>query len=233
MAENSKQIRAHCNSCLGERNHIELHNEKSDWAELYEPGITISGGETYQMLKCCGCDSVKLRHRHWMSEQSDEHGRPYVSESYYPPASSRSEPIWLSDLEFPFDDGGHHFIAQLLKEIYSATHNNSRRLAVMGIRSLLEHIMISQSGDQHSFSKNLDKFQSDGFLSAQSRQLIEPILEAGHATMHREFQPSSEDVQTALGIAESLVESIYVHSKQALKLQNRVPRRKVKTAPNI
>lgn len=226
MPDKEKTIKAHCNKCIGNRNHLILHVESQDWDEEIEPRLSINGNNTYQMLKCCGCDSVKLRHTNWMSESYDEFGRPYVDENYYPPATSRPEPKWLNSLSRVLRSEERQFIVGLLKEIYSALHNNSRRLAVMGVRALLEHIMVIEVGDQGTFTNNLNEFQTKGNLSTRQRELIEPILDAGHATMHRGFHPTIEDVITVVEIAESLVETTYVHSQKASKLKSRVPQRK-------
>jgi hypothetical protein len=230
MTDTEKIIKAHCNTCLGERNHSVLHEEEQLWDEEYEPGIFIYGGDRFRMIKCCGCDSVKLQHSDWFSESCDEHGRPYVNVKYYPPATSKPEPTWLKELKSPFASDEQQYIVGLLHEIYTALHNDSRRLAVMGARALLEHIMISKVGDNGSFIKNLKAFETQGYLSVNQREIIEPILEAGHASIHRGFHPSVEDVQTVIQITESLVETTYVHSKKASKLKDRVPNRKSKKA---
>lgn len=202
-----------------------LHSEEQRWAEEVDPGIQISGCNTFKMIKCCGCDSVKLRHSDWFSEACDEYGRPYVDVNYYPPAISKAEPTWLKELRNPFGSKEQQCVVGLLHEIYTALHNNSRRLAVMGARALLEHVMVSKVGDQGTFVKNLDKFQAEGFLSQRQREIIEPILEAGHAAIHRGFDPSEEDVATVIEVTESLVETTYVHTEKASKLKTRVPGR--------
>lgn len=219
------KLKAQCNKCLGETNHILLHKEDQPWDEEFEQH-TIHGGETFNMVKCCGCDSVKLMHSSWFSEICDHYGRPIIDISYYPPAISRAEPKWLSEIGGIIPNDEMRFVRGLLKEIYSALHNDSRRLAAMGIRALIEHMMILEVSDNGSFKKNLETFQRAGYLSDRQREIIEPILEAGHAAIHRGYEPSSEDVTTVIEITESLIETIYVHSQKAEKLKERVPRRR-------
>lgn len=219
------KLKAHCNKCLGETNHILLHKEEQPWDEEIDRGFSIHGSEIFNMVKCCGCDSVKLMHVSWFSEACDEYGRPITDTSYYPPATSKAVPRWLSDLGDIFSSDEQSYISSLLKEIYSALHNDSRRLAVMGIRALIEYLMVAKVNDNGSFKKNLEKFQSAGYLSETQREIIEPILEAGHAAIHRGFHPSSEDVLTVVEITESLIETIYVLSERADKLKDRVPKR--------
>jgi hypothetical protein len=169
---------------------------------------------------------VKLLHEDWFSGVLDVDGNPIVTQTYYPPAISRPEPRWLQQLLFPFGGEEERKIGSLLREIYSALHNGSRTLAVMGARALLEHLMLSRISDQGSFVKNLDLFQNDGFLSSFQREMVESILEAGHAAMHRGYIPTTEDVNVVIDVTESLVESLYVHSKMASSLGSRIPARK-------
>ncbi|AYQ57606.1 hypothetical protein MS2017_1944 [Bathymodiolus thermophilus thioautotrophic gill symbiont] len=218
------KLKAQCNKCLGETNHLLLHKEDQPWDEDMGCGNIIYGSETFNMVKCCGCDSVKLMYTSWFSGACDEDG-PIIETNYYPPAISRAEPKWVSSLGGFFSQEQERYSFKLLREIYSALHNDSRCLAVMGIRALLEHLMIAKVTDKGTFKKNLDAFQAEGYLSKKQRGIIEPILEAGHAAIHRAYHPSSEDVLTAIEVTESLVETIYVHPKKANKLKERVPKR--------
>ena len=137
--------KAHCNECGGERNHEVLREVTKRWES--EDG-DISGGDKFEMLQCCGCESIVLRHTSWNSEEY-ERSKPI----YYPPAVARREPEWLS--KWTFAANASAAVRELLREIYIALHNNSRRLAGMGIRALLEHIMIEKVNDQGSFYNSM------------------------------------------------------------------------------
>ncbi len=95
----------------------------------------------------------------------------------------------------------------------------------MGIRALLVHIMIRKSGDQGSFEKNIDSFAANGHISLSQEEILKTILEAGHATIHRSYSPSTEDLHTCMDIAESIVASIYIHPEKANKLKEKIPKR--------
>lgn len=82
------KFKAHCNKCLRETNHLLLHKEDKPWDEVVDHGVSICGSETFNMIKCCGCDSVKLMHESWFSEICDYYGRPITEINYYPPAVS-------------------------------------------------------------------------------------------------------------------------------------------------
>ena len=192
-----------------------LHSEKTTWEA---ESADVHGSDRYETLKCGGCDAVKLRHTAWCSEDDE----PVVT--YYPPAIFRPQPKWFSDLwvELKTED---EFVENLLREIYVALQNNSPNLAAMGIRSLLEKIMISKTTDLGAFSKNISEFERLGYVSRIQRERLEAILEVGHATIHRAFAPTTKDVVTLVDIAEHIVEAIYLHERKVNALKGRVPPR--------
>src|SRR5258708_35523717 len=99
-------------------------------------------------------------------------------------------------------------IQSMLSEVYTAVQNNSRRLAAMGIRATLEAVMLDKVGDQQNFERNLNAFEKAGYLSLIQRDSVAAILEAGHATIHRGWEPTDQDIKTLLDITESVVETV-------------------------
>lgn len=224
-------VKSHCNRCHGETNQAVLHKETVKWAEVIdeneEMGVfKVSGTDAYQMLKCLGCDSISFKHISWFSENRDSQGNIRPELAYYPPSIYRTEPTWLNELDNILEGEEHKFIYDLMKEIYSSLHNDSRRLATMGIRALIEHIMIKKVSDQGSFPRNIDKFEEMGFISVSQKEILKAVLEAGHATIHRSYSPTVEDLHTCMDIAESIVESVYIHPTKANKLKGKIPPRK-------
>lgn len=210
-----KSLRAHCNECGGERNHGLVHSESTTWSE---EDYGVSGTDTYEMLRCLGCDRIQLRHRSCFSEEEGERVQ------YFPPSIFRKSPGWISAFHFGLNKD-EAFVRDLLLEIYSALQNNQPRLAAMGVRALLEHVMIAKVGDQGSFAKNLGIFEAKGFVSRIQREHLEAILEAGHAAMHRGYKPSQPDLITLVDIAESIVETVYLQGTTVESLRRRVPER--------
>jgi len=85
---------------------------------------------------------------------------------------------------------------------------------------------IDSVGGQGSFGKNLAEFAEKGFISQRQREILEVVLEAGHATMHRAYQPSNADLGTCVDIAENVLQTVCVHPEKAAELKERVPKRK-------
>lgn len=182
--------------------------------------ITIYGKYVYELLQCCGCDTKRILFTSWFSENTDFAGRLIPTLTYYPPIVNRKIPDWLANGVFA---NGDHFVARLLRQIYDASTTGCYALAAMGIRALLEQTMIDKVADQGSFKRNLDKFQSAGHVGTNQRQTLEATLELGHAAIHRNFNPSGDDLRVALEITEGIIASVYVQNGEAQALKGRIP----------
>jgi hypothetical protein len=224
-----KEVWSPCSSCIRETTHKVLH----EYA-LHDEDRTT----TYSMLECAGCHRVCLREQVLNFDGDVEH-------NYYPSPVSRKEPDWLrfmgmqdssaADFDFSETPSGaprasgkqNHDAALglLLHEIYQAVHGGQYRLAAMGIRALLEQIMVSKVGDLSSFEKQLDAFEKDGYISFIQRDAMKATLEVGHAAMHRSYNPTEEDVKLALDIVEGVMAPLYHHQSKAEKMGDRVPPR--------
>jgi len=145
---------------------------------------------------------------------------------YYPPLIFRPPPRWLLQLD-PFLPG-ERTVQELLEEVYVALQNDLRRLATMGIRAILEHVMIDKVGDHGTFGSNLNAFEEKGFVSKSQRAILESVLEAGHATIHRAFSPSPGELVALIDITENVIESIYLNELRVAKVAGKVPPRGAK-----
>jgi len=175
-----------------------------------EMGLGINWSITNELLKCLGCDDVVMR-------QTTRNSEDYNEVQYFPPTIQRQMPDWIG--RFPHDNGETFrkanpkkaYIGNLLRQIYIALNNDCPALAVMGIRGLLEHVMIDRVGDQGTFADNLKEFEKQGFVGAKQRKQLEGVLEIGHAAIHRSYEPNKAAVDFALGFTETLLQNTYLH----------------------
>lgn len=232
MTTQPEKQRVHCNKCRIATWHDVLHYESIEDSDEYEDGIFVSWWDGYTLLKCRGCDTVQLKKASSFSEATDEHGRPLVDVRFYPAHISRHQPQWLSSISGPFWRGNTE-VERLLKEIYIALHNGSLRLAAMGIRALLEFIMIDKVGDHGNIAKNITAFFKAGYVAEVDQGTFrDKLIEAGHAAMHRSYEPDPKDLDTLLDLTESLVASIYVHPHRTKNLESRIPARRNNRPPS-
>lgn len=218
MSNGADKIRLHCNYCLGERWHTTLYKITKEHVEEYdEPGNVYHEICEYCLAECNGCESISLHTEWWCSGQSEK----LISQ--WPPKMSRRQPKWLADLFFT-ENIYNPYKREFLNEIYVSLKNDNLRLAVLGIRALLEQIMVESVEDQGTFGENLAKFEADGYISKAQKEAIAPVIEAGHVSMHRGYKPSKEEVEVIMDVVENVIESIYITKKKAsgLKIPPRV-----------
>jgi hypothetical protein len=221
---NNEITKAHCNQCLGSTNHNVLFKKETEWSVQASHDLVYGGSDSYQLLSCCGCERITFKHDSDCSEDFDTRGNPIVTTNYYPAEVSRKKPSWMNEM-FCVLPLGNNFISDLIREIYIALENNSIRLAVMGIRALIEQVMINKVSDQGTFKKNMSKFESEGHISKNQRQVLEPVLEAGHATIHRSYSPTTEELIAMLDVTENIIESIYINEKRVKGITEKVFRK--------
>jgi hypothetical protein len=161
--------------------------------------------------------------RLWISDGTKDH-------SYYPSPVSRKEPDWLAWLALGIDHTEKESkLGGLLQEIYQAVDGGQHRLAAMGIRALLEQVMILKVGDLGTFDQKLDDFQKKGYISLLQRDAMRATLDVGDAAMHRAFRPTEQELKVALDVVEGVFSPIFGHKEAAEKLADRVPPRVVRS----
>lgn len=218
MSEQIKKI--HCNNCSCETRHSVLYHKKKRDVEEVDNQVVWYEDNNYYFAECLGCENITLHIESSYSGLNDE-----IDVTQYPPKIIRKEPKWL----YQIDDNGIIFEqsdkVELFKEIYIALKNNMPRLAIMGVRALLEIVMIENIGDQGSFVKNLLKLKEDGYISNYQFEAIKKVIEAGHASMHRSYKASNSEISSIMDITENIIESIYINKLNVTKL-NIPPRSK-------
>ena len=165
-----ERMTAPCSNCLGETHQNVLHQV----VQTLDDGVSH---EVYRLLECAGCHNISMAHLSFY----DGVVRECYKKRYYPSRTMRKLPSWRSKLPFG---------AQLFEEIYEAVGGAQYRLALMGIRALLEQVMISNVGDHGTFERNLNTLCEQGYISIKQRDAMNDVLEAGHATTHRQFSPT-------------------------------------------
>lgn len=186
------QLKIFCNQCSHTTNHIEIAMRKARGNDDHEshPSSWVT---TSQMLECCGCESVSLRIGYWHSDYDarDE-------DEFYPPRISRRPPSWQWRLpdEWRF----------LLTEVYQALHADSKRLAMMGARAIIDIYMNDAVGDLGNFAKKLEALVNKRHITESDKVILSAALEAGHAAAHRGHLPKPSEIAHVMDIIENLLQ---------------------------
>jgi len=203
MKENNLKIqKVHCNKCLQETKHFIIAERISSGCQPANNDphceYEISWSTIYKMLECCGCENITMQRTFHFSEYDE------VEEEYYPPQISRKLPKWHNELPEEW--------SELLKEIYTALHADSRCLVLMGTRALVDLYLNEQLGDVGGFAQKIKKLEKEGLISKPNKIVLDAALEAGHAAAHRGYKAKVSEVNQVIDIVENLLQSYFLMS---------------------
>lgn len=238
MTSNDDKLFISCRKCLRETIHDVLfaHEEFLRWEnegqQREQYGDWATDTRLYSVVKCLGCSDIRLKLIHTQDN-------PYTngsSEHFYPPNDVRPIPDWIQAMSWTMpslsprhdpESGLNPLkieMAGFLNEVYKAINTNSTRLAAMGIRALLERIMIHEVGDNGSFTANMKAFFAKGYVPLSQQDVFEKVLiEAGHAAMHRSWRPTLKQVNAILNVVEGIIKSIYIDTPSVVAVRQSIP----------
>jgi len=200
-----------CNKCQNYTDHTKIYTKKvNDGQEKIENDYQLSWSDTYSLFECNGCHDIHLEKVVWFSEWDD------VETTNYPPRIYRKTPKWINSVT--------ETQRKLLEEIYRSLAANCKQLAVMGARTLIDLFILDKIGDIGNFEQKMTELQNQQFISSEQKQHLKAALDAGHAVIHRGFQPTDDIVNKVIDIIESLLIN-YSLNKNADKLNEITPKR--------
>lgn len=116
----------------------------------------------------------------------------------------------------------------LVGEIDKAIREDLSALPMIGLRTLLETVMLDHINDQGRFSENINKFYEAGYITRQHVNLLEKVVNAGNASAHRAYFPNKEDLKTCSEVLKYLLHGVYVLKPKVDKVAENTPARKKK-----
>ena len=231
--------KAHCAECGGVRNcDVRGHHKKTDedadghyqfWTNIY-------------ILQCRGCDNLFVQKVEENSEDInhdyDHHGLD-ISETiktitYWPSISNRTKPEWFSDSQFKIEI--YETLFSSMSEMYGALDAGLPRLAVAGIRTCFDIASaILNVPEDLSFDKKIEILVDLGKLTNVDKERLAVLVEAGNASVHRGWSPSTEELKLLAEILEHFIENAFILPRrtsrldvEAAKLKPTVPARTMK-----
>jgi len=158
-----------------------------------------------------------MRRVDWCSEDDPQDGPN--PPTFFPPRVSRRKPDWVSR------ESGVEPYQDLLEEVYTALHADSRRLAMMGARALIDMVITNTVGDQGNFGKGLDELEKRDLIGKRDRKIIDAAVDAGSAAAHRGHRPKVDEVNVVIDIVERMIHAEILDAK-AKELAASTPPRK-------
>jgi hypothetical protein len=199
-----------CNQCGGPTWHALRTSYTANGTEILDDYNSEPWTDCFDVFQCKGCDSVLVRRSFDFFPTGNE-------VSYFPAPISRHQPQWSWGLP---DE-----LRSLLREVYSALHANSSRLALMGIRAVIDVVILEKVGDVGSFAEKLAALQSKGFVGERQRDFLNAVLAAGGAAAHRGHAADAQELGYAMDIVENLLQAVYALEGAAEHLREKTPPR--------
>lgn len=149
-------------------------------------------GQIWKVSECQGCEKINLNvYRRYGPLEDD------VLIHQFPTKDFRPFPKWITHISRDF--------TELLCEIYLSLNAGSLRLPLMGARTLLDMFICDKIGDTGTFKSKIQKLVDENYISKSSQELLEIALEYGHATIHRNYQLTKDEINGVLDIIENLL----------------------------
>ncbi len=220
--ENPKVIRAHCNKCRGDRSAFVRATHTVDGNDG-----EVSWSDTFDILECCGCQSVSIRHEFWFSEWDqiveDTLGnitmKYDVRTKYWPPPIRRTKPDWSPEIS-------DAVLRTLFDELYVALDSDLLVLSTIGARTLFDRASFLQVGDPHGgFAGKFDAMVSAGHISNAEKGILSAMTDAGNASVHRGYSPTFPQLTAIVDILENYIQRSFILTGAAQALKKSTPQR--------
>ena len=116
-------------------------------------------------------------------------------------------------------------LARLFGEVHASINHRLFTLASMGLRALIDTVILDKVGDAGTFKVKLKALHSAGYISTHQLDTLGAAIDTGNASSHRGFTPDEQDIEMVRDIVEHLLQSVYIHPENAKVLVQRTPKR--------
>lgn len=233
--EQSKK--AKCSSCGGERNCDILASFENRGGDDFIDWCT-----EWHLLRCRGCELVFVQTVSTNSEdyedyydENDQHvTQHFETIDYWPALSKRSQPDWLNLIAVQGRDESS--LLRALSELYVALNNDLAMLSGIAIRTAFDAAAELLGIDPAlTFKQKLEALVAEGHIGKLDLERLEALVDAGSASAHRGWVPSSEDLETLMDLLEHFLDQTFVApekkkrlDEKAAKVRAKVPSKQAK-----
>jgi len=176
-------------------------------------------------MRCRDCGTITFLVDTFVGHTHAMHGDAGIEKTeYFPPLPFRIRPNWLAKLPENY--------CSILNEVYSALDNSLFRLASAGTRTVIDCLIIEQIGDIGGFEEKVKELVSKGIIDGDEQEFLLVLIDAGSASIHRNFNPDENSIKHMMDILEKILFKVCIEpeEKQALKekveaLRKKTPKR--------
>ncbi len=136
---------------------------------------------------------------------------------FFPQETNGGVPEWYDQL----DDNKK----ALIREVDLALQSKLSVLPTIGLRTLLDMVMVEKLGDIGGFDAKLKKFELDGYVTRKQAESISFVLDAGNASAHRAYAPNEEDLVVCVAVVKHLMEGVFILQPKMENVKRNTPPR--------
>lgn len=227
--------KAFCRKCGGDRNcEVRGFHQEAESDRYYDWRIN------WEILCCRGCSEVFCRTVATDSESLDhdydEDGNTITTQiettAYWPAKSKRAKPSWMAEFQSVLADV--EGLIEPLNELYVALDNDLVMLATIGVRTVFD--VSSEALKVPSnlpFAGKLDELVKLGKIGPFDKDNLETLVEAGNASAHRGWLPSTNELNTIVDILEHFLSISFIDPEKRRQLDVKAKKLKAKVPPRL
>lgn len=200
--ETNSRTRLYCNSCERVTIHVLGARCEGSWSSDLDG---VSGGETYSIYRCGGCDTVCFERSSWNSENYDHDENGDLVAIYdsvqYPAPISR---------DFKFDKS--HTPGKLdsiLDQTQNSFISGGRLLATIGLRLAIEFITADQNTSGSNLSKKIDDLHNKGLIDLDQKGLLHKVRLKGNKGAHEAQEMTQKEIVAGMEVVSILIDKLY------------------------
>lgn len=208
----SELVKAECANCHGYRNHRVLHTETVPYPEEIGWGYV-----RFEIVECVGCDAVRFRREQF--DEDDHYSGAGPSVSTYP-----NEVITRGS--YNREIAALSTVGSIYVETHRALEGFQPMLAAAGLRACVEAVCKHEKVKGRNLVEKINELESKGLLTTGQAQLLHSARYLGNSSLHEIEEPDESDLQYAMKIVESLIETTYIFPAKAQQISKKYQTKK-------
>ncbi|QFT82703.1 hypothetical protein FIU89_18895 [Roseovarius sp. THAF27] len=228
LLHDKQTIKADCPECKRSQNCL----VETGLLEITYEG-PVDASDKHLILRCLGCDTVFYGHLHSFSEEVDfdydEHTGEWrtfnpVHRKFFPKTNKRQRANWHNtSFEIAYPDLSD--LLDSLLEIFNGGHNS---FVAMGVRTGFDLVAeVLKIEEDLPFSDKIEALRSRGFISPREKSVLDNLVDAGSAAIHRDWKPTDEEADLLIETLEQFINRAVVLPQGLDNLVKKVPKKTV------
>lgn len=200
-----------CDNCNTTTAHTVIHEVRWD-----EPNEDITYIDYCQMTKCEACGHPGYRivnvNDGNIHDDEDRHGLYCIPDLFFFQRNAESQ-IKASDILNTHDLPNE--IRKMYEEVISSIQSGNFMLSGVGLRTIIEAVMVSLGSNGWSLSKKIDEAVGAGKITELDADRLRNVKFLGDSIAHRMAQPTQPEVASALRLCNHLLQSTFLLHRDA------------------